>query len=153
MKKYFQQLVLAVSLCFLLPQPSQGTGNDNPTGVTGEYNGSLDTGVDPYTGNGKRFVTDLTVTGSLGAYPLKWTRVLNTRYGGGPNHSYNWGLWLRQYRPWEYFPDPYEGPDGAVTYPDGRRMELDVDETNTYYPVSGPEPADRLVPAHGRRKL
>ena len=127
MPKYFQPLVLALSLGFLFPQSSQGapppgTGNDNPTGVTGEYNGSITTGgsYDPYTGNAKRFVTDLAVTGSLGAYPLKWTRVLNTRgvagigfgHGGTWKHSYSWGLTVRPYRPWHYYPDEYVGPDG-----------------------------------------
>jgi hypothetical protein len=64
-------------------------GNDNPTGVTGEYNGSITTGgsYDPYTGNSKRFIDDLTVTGSLGVYPLKWTRVLNTRNPSSWPHS------------------------------------------------------------------
>ncbi|HWM23626.1 MAG TPA: hypothetical protein VNP98_02285 [Chthoniobacterales bacterium] len=99
-------------------------------------------------------MTDLTVTGSLGAYPLKWTRVLNTRgssgvgfgSGGMWKHNYNWGLTLRPYRPWEYFPDEYVGPDGWVTYPDGRRKELNVEPDNIFYwSNESAEPDDQLV--------
>ncbi|HWM24161.1 MAG TPA: RHS repeat-associated core domain-containing protein [Chthoniobacterales bacterium] len=162
MKRHFQLLVLALSLGFLFPQPSRGTepppgtGNDNPTGVTGEYNGSITTAgsYDPYTGNAKRFVTDLAVTGSLGAYPLKWTRVLNTRgvagvgfgHAGTWKHSYNWGLWVRNYRYYEYFPDQYEGPDGALTYPDGRSKQLNVEPDGWFYWYNeNVEPDDQLV--------
>jgi RHS repeat-associated protein len=165
MQKYFQRLVLGLLLCFVLPHPSRGAGgslgNDNPTGPTGDYNGGITTGgsYDPYTGNAKRIVTDLTVTGSLGAYPLKWTRILNTRAGSagtsangfarGPwRHSYNWGLWLRQYRSYEHYPDQYTGPSGILHYPDGRRMEFDVDQANNYTKRSS-EPGDLLVPAPG----
>jgi hypothetical protein len=88
MKKFILPLASAFLLCFLLPHSSKGqVGNDNPTGVTGDYNGSIATAgsYDPYTGNAKRFITDIAVTGSVGAYPLKWTRVLNTRQGPGIN--------------------------------------------------------------------
>lgn len=72
-----------VLFCLLLlgARSASAVGNDNTTGVTGEFAGSITTGgtYDPYTGNAKRLVDDLTVTGSVGAYPLKWTRVLNTR--------------------------------------------------------------------------
>jgi len=76
-------LALLILICLLLPRTSSGqVGNDNPTGVTGEYNGSITTavGYDPYTGNGKRFVNDISVSAGVG-YPLKWTRILNTRNG------------------------------------------------------------------------
>src|SRR5439155_8316600 len=112
-------------------------GNDNPTGVTGEFNGSVTTGgsYDPYTGNGKRFIDDLTVTGSVGAYPLKWTRILNTRGGTGPfgdgggwRHSYQWGLWLKLI-PSSCPPTcTCDGPDGTIYYPDGRTVNLRHEE-------------------------
>jgi len=155
MKKHSLPFALALSLCFLFPGLAEATtGNDNPTGVTGSYNGEITTGgsYDPYTGNAKRFVTDLTVTGSVGAYPLKWTRVLNTRdarpvalgQGGTWRHSYQWGLWVRPPPPYHYHPDPYEGPDGAVSYPDGRTMELHAETDGTYRQASGAEAVDRL---------
>lgn len=151
MKQYFTRLALSL---LLLPQVAFSTGNDNPTGVTGEYNGSITTAgtYDPYTGNGKRFVTDLTVTANVGA-PLKWTRVLNTRHGqmsapfgqGGTwKHSYQWGLWLRPYRPYKYYENQYEGPDGAVSYPDGRTMDLEVGSDGTYAQKNGFQPLDRI---------
>ncbi|MFZ1221597.1 MAG: hypothetical protein WAO00_20090, partial [Chthoniobacterales bacterium] len=89
MKSIFRTSVIALLLCLFVARPSWGVpappGGDNPTGPMGEYNGSITTAgsYDPYTGNAKRFVDDLTVTGSVGAYPLKWTRVLNTRGLGG----------------------------------------------------------------------
>ena len=139
MKNLFGKFVLIVSICFLLAQPGWAqVGNNNPTGVTGEYNGSVTTAgsYDPYTGNAKRFVDDLTVTGSVGAYPLKWTRVLNTRAAAQWSHSYAWGLWVRPYRDYHYFPDQYEGPGGALYYPDGRTLTFALpEEPYTYIPV------------------
>ena len=163
MKKLFWPLAISLSLTLFLPRPSQGAsgiGNDNPTGVTGEYNGSVTTGgsYDPYTGNAKRFIDDLTVTGSIGDYPLKWTRILNTRGGsgkfgdgGGWTHNYRWGLTLQ--------PHPglcgqtciCEGPDGSVYYPDGRIMNLRwEEEPHAYVQADGQEPmGDRLVHVDG----
>ena len=149
MKKLFSHLSVLLSICFLLPQLSRAQiGNDNPTGVTGEYNGSITTAgsYDPYTGNAKRFVDDLTVTGSVGAYPLKWTRVLNTRAAAQWSHSYAWGLWVRPYQYYHYYPDQYEGPGGVLYYPDGRTETFDIpQEPYTYYPNSmAREPQDWL---------
>lgn len=131
-------------------------GNDNPTGVTGEYNGSVTTAgsYDPYTGNAKRFIDDLVATGAVGAYPLKWTRVLNSRghagpfgHGGGWSHSYAWGLWVRDMnQPYHYYPNQYEGPAGGITYPDGREVALESYNPHIYTPIaSSAEPMDRLV--------
>src|SRR5437016_5991056 len=55
-------------------------GDDNPTGVAGIYNGNITTGgnYDPHTGNAMRSVDDIVVPGSIGAYPLKWTRYFNS---------------------------------------------------------------------------
>ena len=155
MQRYLPSLFCALLAFFLAAEPSFGeVGNDNPTGVTGEYNGSITTAgsYDPYTGNGKRFITDLTVTGSVGAYPLKWTRILNTRgghgtfgQGGGWRHSYQWGMWVRPKREYQYHPNQYEGPSGEVSYPDGRTMVL-YDWYSTLAPGAG-EPGDLLVEA------
>jgi YD repeat-containing protein len=147
MKKHIQRLALALLICFVLPQPSAGqggVGNNNPTGIAGEYNGSITTAgsYDPYTGNGKRIVDDIVVTGSLGAYPLKWTRTLNTRYAGWFG-GYGYGLWLRRVD--SHFHDPpYEGPDGSVIYPDGRKMDFWTDG-ESYFATNGGENRDRIV--------
>jgi RHS repeat-associated protein len=155
-KKLLHQLSLAFGLSLFVALACQAaTGNDNPTGVTGDYNGNITTGgsYDPYTGNAKRFVTDLTVTGSVGSYPLKWTRVLNTRngfasaqlgQGGTWRHSYQWGLWIRPLTA-ETGNNNYDGPWGAVSYPDGRTMELRCETPYEYSQASGFEPMDRLV--------
>src|SRR5205085_11640346 len=147
MKQYLRLLFPFLLIGFVSSTRAQ-TGNDNPTGVTGDYNGNITTGgsYDPYTGNAKRFVDDLTVTGSVGAYPLKWTRVLNTRGGGGSlgnggawSHSYAWGLWVRQPTTGGNHgigsngdPNQYEGPDGMVSFPDGRELLLYTDDGITY---------------------
>jgi hypothetical protein len=42
-------------------------GGDNPTGVSGIFNGNLEnTGVDPWTGNATRSITDISVAGAVG---------------------------------------------------------------------------------------
>ena len=75
MKKFFPLISLSSSrsASFSRNFPAVKLEMTNPTGPSGEYNGSITTGgsYDPYTGNAKRFVDDLTVTGSIGAYPLK----------------------------------------------------------------------------------
>ncbi len=120
MKRLLLVLVLGLA-CW--PHHLWAVGNDNPTGVTGDSDGEIATGglYSAYTGNGKRIVTDLEVAGSVGAYPLRWTRFLNTRKGGrgrGWSHSYQWGAWVR------FGPrhgdggaeDFYEGPDARVSW-------------------------------------
>ena len=140
-------LVGLLGLVLLIPAICRGDiGNNNPGGPLAEYNGSITTAgsYDPYTGNGKRFVDDLTVSGAIGAYPLKWTRILNTRDFGWSN-SYRWAAWLRvpDYSDPEYDPD---APDGMVTYPDGRQLTFYYD-AGFYYPLGGGETPDRLVAA------
>lgn len=76
-------------------------GNDSPTGVTGGFNGMVDTGCayDPYTGNAQRTITDIVVPGAVGAYPLKWSRLYGSRTADigsgipvGWIHSYHWTM-------------------------------------------------------------
>jgi hypothetical protein len=74
--------------------------NDNPTGSAGMFNGNSTTGCsyDPYTANATRTIPDLTVAGAVGAYPLQWSRTMNSRgaglgplgAGGSWRHSYQW---------------------------------------------------------------
>jgi RHS repeat-associated protein len=108
-----------------------GLGNDNPSGPAGDYNGSVTSAgyYDPFTGNAKRVIEDITVPGSVGAYPLKWTRYLNTRgtswpqslgQGGAWTHSYSWGLSILPPPPPEHEP----APEGMIRYPDGRTVDL-----------------------------
>jgi RHS repeat-associated protein len=75
-------------------------GNNNPTGVSGIFNGQAGAcGYDPYTGNATRSITDIAVAGAVGEYPLALVRTANSRapsttevfaWSGGWNHNYNW---------------------------------------------------------------
>src|SRR5437588_5548652 len=90
-------------------------GSDNPTGPAGELDrsGTITTGgnISPYTANASRSVTDLIVSGGVGAYPLAFTRISNSRSyltndnsvgatglnadlgtGGNWLHSYQWSI-------------------------------------------------------------
>jgi RHS repeat-associated protein len=120
-------------------------GNDNPTGAASAFNGEVTTGCsyNAYTGNAHRSVTDMVIAGSVGAYPLAFTRVANSRYnaslpvdfGGAGNwlHSYQWTI-DSQYR------TKNQGPPKSFTvnYPDGRRA--------VFSPSSNGDPYLRGVP-------
>jgi RHS repeat-associated protein len=152
MKRFFFLLVLGLAFSSALPHSGFAIGENNPTGATGDWNGSVTTGgsYDPYTGNAKRAVDDLVVTGSIGAYPLKWSRVWNSRGGGGAFgnsnwwHNYMWGMWTKV-PVGGYIDGEYEGPEGEITYPDGRRVQLQKWSQNVWVLLGGAEPMDRLV--------
>lgn len=117
------------------------TGNDNPAGTAGSFNGEVTTGgsYDPYTGNAKRSITDLVVAGGVGEYPLGFTRTMNTRYtpglsvefgeAGGWRHSWQWSVDSEVVETrsshWESMPQSY-----TVTTPDGRRLIFRSDPNN-----------------------
>ena len=152
MKRFFFLLVLGLAFSSALPHSGFAIGENNPTGATGEWNGSITTAgsYDPFTGNGKRAVEDIVVAGSIGAYPLKWTRVWNSRGGGGSFGNsnwwgcYTWGMWTKV-PVGGYIDGEYEGPEGQITYPDGRRVELQKWAENWWVLLGGSEPMDRLV--------
>ena len=56
---------LVLALCASLRAE---TGDDNPTGPAGIFNGNITTGCsyDPYTRNAMRSVTDIVVSGAVG---------------------------------------------------------------------------------------
>jgi YD repeat-containing protein len=140
MKSYFGYFAAAVVGGLLASHSFAQMGNDNPTSVTGEFSGSITTGChyDPYTGNAKRAIEDIAVPGSIGAYPLKWTRILNTRSNW--TNSYNWGLYIRPPQPPHGGEEQYEGPAGTVSYPDGRQIDLWDDGVTEWriYDAEGP---------------
>ena len=116
--------LLLLLLGALLPLSAFAQGIDNPTGVTGVFNGNSSTGCsyDPYTANATRAIPDLTVAGAVGAYPLQWTRFMNSRraggglfgQGGGWGHSYQWSCTATE-SVINNYPQSY-----TVSYPDGR---------------------------------
>lgn len=136
---FFAAAIVSVSL---LPT-AFGQGEDNPTGVTGVFNGNSDTGCsyDPYTGNATRTIPDITVAGAVGAYPLVWARTMNSRMvmngsfgaGGGWQHSYQWSCSA-----------PYYSGNGLIAptsytvhYPDGRVITF-ASQGNVNVPYLGP---------------
>src|SRR2546421_6412240 len=98
-------LVAAVAIAALsAPRIDAQIGNDNPTGPTGIFNGNITSGCsyDPFTGNARRSVTDLVMSGATGSYPLAFSRTANGRdqqagdfgfgQAGGWRHSYAWEI-------------------------------------------------------------
>jgi RHS repeat-associated protein len=116
------RLASLVSLIVILLVPSClfAQGEDNPTGVTGIYNGNVTTAgsYDPYTHNAHRVVDDIVVPGSVGAYPLKWTRYYNSRHEG-LGYDGCWDGWSFSYG--------YYWPSSGVTLPDGTVINPDSD--------------------------
>jgi len=128
-------LLSAICLGFFPASLRGQMGNDNPTGVSGFYNGNVNTACsyDPYTGNATRSITDISVAGAVGAYPLAFTRTTNSRYtpgagtlefgaAGSWRHSYQWTIdpiTIQDSGPnrWYVMPGTY-----SVNYPDGRRV-------------------------------
>ena len=101
-------------------------GGDNPTGVSGIYNGNVTTGgsYDPYTGNAMRSVDDIVVPGSVGAYPLKWTRYFNSHVTR--NDSEMGGSWRFSYLDYRW--ENWNGHKNPC-YPDGRRIMINPPPT------------------------
>src|SRR5437899_613627 len=106
-------------------------GSNNPTGTTGQYNGNLEVGVDPFTMNATRSVTDIVVAGGVGSYPLAFTRTMNSRYtvgvgnlptfgaAGSWTHSYQWTIDAVTVKATGSVGLPVQY---NANYPDGRRV-------------------------------
>jgi RHS repeat-associated protein len=106
-------------------------GSDNPTGIAGQFDDTITTGCaySAYTANATRSITDLVVSGSVGSYPIAFTRTLNTRYivglsydfGGAGNwrHSFSWSIDSVTVSGTNNVPVSY-----VVNYPDGRRISF-----------------------------
>ena len=105
-----------LSLIQLAPATSFGeAGDDNPTGVAGDYNGNITTGCsyDAYTDDAKRTIDDIVVPGTIGAYPLKWTRYWNS-HTDYQDHFLG-ARWRFSYIQWAFdWARPTEYPDGRI---------------------------------------
>ncbi len=102
-------LIIQFFAIAFLPVMLLAQGEDNPTGVTGVYNGNVTTAgnFDPFTGNAMRGpIDDIVMPSSVGAYPLKWTRYLNSRNSGG--------FWSFSYKDYKLGLDSMVFPDGRV---------------------------------------
>jgi RHS repeat-associated protein len=152
-----RSLLAAFFLVSLLPTGVWAQlGNDNPTGISGMYNGNVNTAgsYDPYTGNATRSITDITVAGAVGAYPLAFTRTMNTRYNAGSGtwemgtagswrHNYQWSIDSFTFQSnapdkWSAMPQVF-----TVNYPDGRRLSF-VNSNQDSMMRAGPGISDRF---------
>ncbi|MBV9008702.1 MAG: hypothetical protein JO354_05960, partial [Verrucomicrobia bacterium] len=98
-------------------------GGTNPTGPAGAFNGSVTTGCsyDPSTGNAIRQVTDLALP-SVGAYPLAFTRISNSRASAATMPFGHSGSWEHSYD-WEVIYNTTTNPKPTsyeIIFPDGR---------------------------------
>jgi YD repeat-containing protein len=127
MKKKFiiSALVLPGVFCFHHGLFAQGA--DDPMGVTGVYNGNVNSAgsYDPYTGNATRQIDDIFIPATIGKYPLKFTRYFNSRWGfmssgqASPRGAYANGLgdcycWNYSYNFLNFGGNGYGAPDGRL---------------------------------------
>ena len=92
-------------------------GDDSPMGVVGGFNGDITTAgqYDPYTGSMRRQIDDIIVPGSVGAYPLKWTRYWNSHTSWKDKNFIGAG-WRFSYVNYRH------GPGYPANFPDGRQI-------------------------------
>lgn len=130
-------------------------GNNNPTGPAGAFNGHITTGCsyDPVTGNAVRSITDLVVANGVGAYPLAFTRIANSRAAvsgkfqfGAPGrwkHSYTWSISGTEGSSTFSFSPTYY----SVSFPDGRAVTFRSSSTDADpYFRGGPGIRERFQP-------
>lgn len=157
MKSLFQNVIIVLTLLICARAFSTELGDNNPTGVAGEFNGNVTTGgsYDPFTGNATRSITDIVVPGAVGAYPLAFTRTMNSRvfdpnvahpFGvpGNWRYSYQWEIapWFQSSSSntvWQTLPNSY-----AVTYPDGRKVVFVTDGSGYWRGPAGI--GERFIP-------
>jgi RHS repeat-associated protein len=150
-----KRAVLALaSIILILARPFSlraQVGNDNPTGPSGVFNGNVTTACsyDPYTGNAKRSVTDIVVAGSVGSYPLAFTRTANSRFQSEDQYQFGpGGTWRHNFN-WRLSSYPTLGTDYPqwywVAFPDGRIESLVSSSSDTLFRAASGT-ADRFQP-------
>jgi RHS repeat-associated protein len=127
MRRVFLSVVIACCAFSSRPSAHGQVGNDNPTGPSGEFNGSVTTGgsYDPYTGNAVRSVTDLVISGAVGQYGLSFSRTWNTRTPGWL-YSHSWSIENIEVA-------VGTTPTYIVHFPDGRRETFTFSWSDIYY--------------------
>jgi YD repeat-containing protein len=139
--RYGLQVISCALMLSAATLPAQ-VGNDNPTGPAGAFNGNITTAgsYDPMTGNATRSITDLAVAGTVGSYPLAFSRVANSRFqqagdfgfgqAGGWRHSYAWEIDGSE----ESSSSPSFSPTVyPVSFPDGRVVFFTASSSNPYF--------------------
>jgi hypothetical protein len=134
------------------PRLRAQVGDNNPTGVSGIFNGQAGgCGYDPYTGNATRAITDISVAGAVGDYPLALVRTANSRapsmtgvfsYSGSWNHNYNWIMEDSPATSTQNFP-PVKY---TVDFPDGRVETFRAVTWDTSQPCTTAVPCYRVRP-------
>src|SRR6202162_4655453 len=114
--------LFAVAVCTQSNVFGGEQGDDNPTGVAGAFNGNITTAgnYDPYTGNGHRQIDEIVVPGSVGAYPLKWTRYWNSHITWQDNFPTG-AAWKFSYIDYKYWT---VGDQTGYNMPDGRVINI-----------------------------
>lgn len=129
---------------FLSPKLWAQVGGNNPTGVSGMFNGNVTTGCsyDPYTANATRTVTDMVVAGAVGDYGLSYARTWNSRIPGdwlnpgGWQHPYKWRL--------EADDNLAQPQSYTVSFPDGRVESFTPSGADIYFRAA-PGVRERLI--------
>src|SRR5262249_2374030 len=144
-------ILSALLLTICSPCLRAQVGDNNPTGVSGIFNGQAGgCGYDPYTGNAARVITDISVAGAVGDYPLALVRTANSRtpsttegfsYAGGWNHNYDWIMEDSPASPQNSQPVKY-----TVEFPDGRVETFRAVTWDTSQPCTAPVPCYRVRP-------
>jgi RHS repeat-associated protein len=156
---FLKPTFLAVALALCSSELQAQLGHNNPTGDTGQFNGNVTTAgsYDPYTANATRSITDIVVPGTIGTYPLAFTRTMNTRpepstrgyhfgWAGAWRHSYQWEIPGQYY---ETTDDEYPVPPSyLVRYPDGRAVTFapDTSTGDPFYRSGIPGVRERFTP-------
>ena len=151
---------------------SIGAGGDTPTGASGSFSGSIQTGAgsfDPYERNASRTITDIVVPGAV--IPFTYTRTWNSRssshnnyslLGSGWHNNWSWGLedlWYTDLPPGTPPNDYFHGY--KVHYPDGRVVQFNKPSSPAHAPPGGdgtytpmaPGVVDRFVVQSGAGQL
>lgn len=134
----FRTLALAfaaVALGFSAPRVF-AEGEDNVTGVTGPFNGTVTTGggYDPYTGNAFRTVPDLALP-SVSEIPLVFSRTFLSRSSDDPTSFGQGGTWRHSFE-WK-MTDNAAGNNTPTAYrivfPDGRDITFTAVAGQTWW--------------------
>lgn len=132
------------------------TGNNNPHGPAGSFNGDVHTAgtYDPFTGSARRSISDLVLEG--GAAPVSFSRLVSTRnvvgvssvfgQAGAWRHSWQWSIESQVIRSQNAsaMPTSY-----TVNYPDGRRVTFRASTFDSSYTRGSPGVRDRFVKPTG----
>lgn len=158
-RRFLFPLLLPLILFFSREILAQ-VGNNNPTGPAGQFNGNVTTGCsyDPYTANASRAITDMVLAGSVGTYPLAFSRVSNSRYGLGQawefgdagmwRHSYTWGIdGSEESQQVNFQPTQY-----PVYFPDGR-IETFIPSSSDPYFRAAAGVRERFIPLNVNTRL